>query len=139
MHQNQDYVIEVSIFTENQSEMLYNRQYQGLRRHQKPDSKNIYCIVLWRKYLRLSHEIDFKNFDKNLHNLAKLRDFNIYRKEDVLFQLKIRGASEKFKDQPRHLLMPISVNFCQYCRNLSHETVPLIIFIRSMRTFSWRQ
>ncbi len=25
-------------------------------------------------------------------------DFSIYRKEDVLFQLKIRGASEKFKN-----------------------------------------
>jgi len=25
------------------------------------------------------------------------RDFSIYRKEDVLFQLKIRGVSEKFK------------------------------------------
>jgi hypothetical protein len=28
------------------------------------------------------------------------RHFGIYRKEDVLFQPKIRGASEKFKNQP---------------------------------------
>jgi hypothetical protein len=33
----------------------------------------------------LSHEIDFKTFDKNL------------RKEDVLFQLKIRGAPKNSK------------------------------------------
>jgi hypothetical protein len=42
------------------------------------------------------------------------RDINIYRKEDVLFQLKIRGASEKFKNQPRHLVRPTSVNFPQH-------------------------
>ncbi len=42
-----------------------------------------------------------------------------------LFQLKIRGASEKFKNQPRPLLRPTSVNFWQYCRNISHATVPL--------------
>jgi hypothetical protein len=54
------------------------------------------------------------------------RDFSIYRREDVLFQLKIRGASQKFKNQPRPLLRPTSVNFWQYCRNLSHATVPLI-------------
>jgi hypothetical protein len=32
------------------------------------------------------------------------RAFSIYRKEYVLFQLKIRGASKKFKNQPRPLL-----------------------------------
>jgi hypothetical protein len=53
------------------------------------------------------------------------RDLSIYRREDVLFQLKIRGASEKFKNQPRPFLRPTSVNFWQYCRNLSHATVPL--------------
>jgi hypothetical protein len=52
-------------------------------------------------------------------------DFSIYRKENVLFQLKIRGASEKFKNLPRRLCRPTSVNFCYYCQNLSHETVPL--------------
>ncbi len=41
------------------------------------------------------------------------RHFSIYRKEDVLFQPKIRGASEKFKNQP--LLRPRSVNFRQHC------------------------
>jgi hypothetical protein len=49
----------------------------------------------------------------------------IYRKEDVLFQPKIRGASEKFKNQPRPLLSPRSVNFRQNFRNLSRKTVPL--------------
>jgi hypothetical protein len=39
------------------------------------------------------------------------RDFSIYWKDDVLFQLKIRGASEKLKNQPRPLLRPRSVNF----------------------------
>ncbi len=39
-------------------------------------------------------------------------DFSIYRKQDVLFQQKIRGTSEKFKNH-------------QHFRNLSRETVPL--------------
>ncbi len=52
------------------------------------------------------------------------RDFSIYRKEDVLFQLKIRVASEKFKSQPWHLLRPRSVNFRQHFQNLCHKTVP---------------
>ncbi len=47
----------------------------------------------------------------------------MYRKEDVLFHLKIRGASEKFKNQPRHLIKPESVNFHQHCGNPSHATV----------------
>ncbi len=41
------------------------------------------------------------------------------------FQLKIRGTSEKFKNQPRPLLRPRSVNFRQHIRNLSRKTVPL--------------
>jgi hypothetical protein len=49
----------------------------------------------------------------------------IYRKEDVLLHLKIRGASEKFKNQPRHLIRPGSVNFRQHYGNPSHATVPL--------------
>ncbi len=52
------------------------------------------------------------------------RHFSTYRKEDVLFQPKIRGASEKFKNQPRPLLRPRSVNFRQHFRNLSRKTVP---------------
>jgi hypothetical protein len=52
-------------------------------------------------------------------------NFSIYRKEDVLFQLKIRGASKKFKNQPRPLLRPSSVSFCQHFRNLSRKTDPL--------------
>jgi hypothetical protein len=39
--------------------------------------------------------------------------------------LKIRGASEKFKNQPRHLIRPGSVNFRQHYGNPSHATVPL--------------
>ncbi len=54
------------------------------------------------------------------------RDSSIYRKKDVLLQLKIRDASEKFQNQPRPLLRPRSVNFRQHFRNLSRETVPLI-------------
>ena len=52
------------------------------------------------------------------------RDFSIYQKEDVLFQPKIRGASEIFNNQPRPL-RPRSVNFRQHFRNLSCKTVPL--------------
>jgi hypothetical protein len=50
-------------------------------------------------------------------------DISIYRKEDVLFQLKIRGASEKFKNQPRPLLRPRSANLRQHFLNLSRKTV----------------
>ncbi len=46
-------------------------------------------------------------------NISYRRHFSIYQKEDVLFQLKIRAASEKFQNQPRPLLWPISVNFRQ--------------------------
>jgi hypothetical protein len=53
------------------------------------------------------------------------RDFSIYREIDVLFQIKIREASEKFKNQPQ--VMPRSVHFRQHFWNLSHETVPLSI------------
>ncbi len=53
------------------------------------------------------------------------RDISIYRKKDVLFLLKIRGASKKFKNQPRPLLRPRSVNFTQRFQNLSRKTVPL--------------
>jgi hypothetical protein len=48
---------------------------------------------------------------KKSDNSSYRRDFSIYRREDVLFQLKIRGASEKFKNQPRPLLRPTSVKF----------------------------
>jgi hypothetical protein len=60
-----------------------------------------------------------------LDNIRYRRAFSIYRKEDVLFQLKIRGASEKFKNQQRPLLRPRSINFRQHFRNLSRKTVPL--------------
>ena len=58
-------------------------------------------------------------------NIRYRRAFSIYRKEDVLFQLKIRGASEKLKNQPRPLLRQRSINFRQHFRNLSRKTVPL--------------
>ena len=53
------------------------------------------------------------------------RDFSIYRKEEVVCQLKIRGAIEKFKNQPRPLLTPRSINVRQHFRYLSRKTVPL--------------
>jgi hypothetical protein len=68
--------------------------------------------------------VQLQNYSENS---SYRRDFSIYRKEDVVFQPKIRGASEKLRNQPRHLLRPTSVNFRQYCRNLCHETVPLSI------------
>jgi hypothetical protein len=52
-------------------------------------------------------------------------------KEDVLFQLKIRGVTEKFKIQPRPL-RPRSVNLRQHFRNLSRKTVPLTLINRSV-------
>jgi hypothetical protein len=58
-----------------------------------------------------------------LDYISYRRHFSIYRKEDVLFQPKIRGASEKYKNQPRPLLRPRSVNFHQHFRNLSRKTV----------------
>jgi hypothetical protein len=42
-------------------------------------------------------------------------------------QYKIIGAPKKFKNQPRPLVRPSSVNFCQTFGNLSRETVPLSI------------
>jgi hypothetical protein len=53
------------------------------------------------------------------------RNFSIYRKEEVLCQLKIRDAIEKFKNQPRPLLRPRYVNFSQHFWNQSRKTVPL--------------
>jgi hypothetical protein len=70
------------------------------------------------------HKIDAAS-DWLLMKGSYRRDFSIYQKDDVLFQPKIRGAFEKIKNQPRHLLRPTSVNFSQFCQNLSHETVPL--------------
>ncbi len=39
--------------------------------------------------------------------------------------LKSLEPPKKFKNQPRPLVRPSSVNFCQNFWNLSHETVPL--------------
>ncbi len=58
-------------------------------------------------------------------HISYRRAFSIYQKEDVLFQLQIRGASEKSKNQPRPLLGPRSVNFRQHFLNLSRKTVLL--------------
>jgi hypothetical protein len=41
-----------------------------------------------------------------------------------LFYYKIIGAPTKFKNLPRALVRPNSVNFCQNFLNLSYETVP---------------
>jgi hypothetical protein len=43
-------------------------------------------------------------------------DFSIYRREDVLFQLKIRGASEKFKKPAAAL---VKAYICQFLAKLS--------------------
>ena len=43
------------------------------------------------------------------------RDFSIYQKEDILFQLKIRDASEKFKNPAAAL---IKANICQFSSTL---------------------
>ncbi len=64
-------------------------------------------------------------FQNSLDNISYRRYLSIYRIEDVLFQLKIKGTSEKFKNQPRRLLRPRSVNFRQHFQNLSRKTVPL--------------
>jgi hypothetical protein len=87
------------------------------------------CVItIWRTSRR--------KFETSIQPLKKMTSlilildigviFNIYRKEDVLCQLKIRGASEKFKNKPRHLLRQRSVNFRQHFRNLSRKTVPLM-------------
>ncbi len=52
--------------------------------------------------LKKRHYIDMKGLpgvrlQTYLDNSSYRRDFSIFRKENVLFQLKIRGASEKFK------------------------------------------
>jgi hypothetical protein len=62
---------------------------------------------------------------KKLDYISYRRHFSIYRKEYVLIQPKITGASEKFKNQPRPLLRPRSVNFRQHFQNVSRKTVPL--------------
>jgi hypothetical protein len=49
-----------------------------------------------------------------VHDVSYQRYFSIYRIEDVLIQLKIKGASEKFKNQPRPLLGLRSVNYHQH-------------------------
>ncbi len=61
------------------------------------------------------------------NNSSYWRDFGIYQKEDVLFQQKIRDASEKFKNQQLHLLRQHLSIFVNICRNLSHETLTTIL------------
>ncbi len=61
--------------------------------------------------------------------LSYRRDFIIYRKENVSFQLKLRGASEKFKNQPRLLLRPGTVHFRQHFGNLSRKTASLSAYL----------
>ncbi len=81
------------------------------------------------------HRIDRKGFtgvqlqNKSDYISYRQRDFSIYRKEDVLFQLKIRVVSEKFKTQPGPSLRPRSVNCPQHFRNLSRKTVSLTHFL----------
>jgi hypothetical protein len=70
--------------------------------------------------------VQFQNYSDNI---SYRRYFSIYGKEDAFFLLKIRGTSEKYKNQPRPLLRPRSVYFRQYFRNLSRKTVPLSGFL----------
>jgi hypothetical protein len=76
------------------------------------DGKSFAPITLHRKgaasdlLLIKQHRIDMKGLQgvqlqNKSDNSSYRRDFSIYRREEVLFQL-IRGASEKFKNQPRH-------------------------------------
>ncbi len=58
--------------------------------------------------------------------------FSIFRTEDVLFQLKIRGGFEKLKNQTRPLLRPRSIYIHQHFLNLSHKTVPLNVFFHRL-------
>jgi hypothetical protein len=87
------------------------------------------AITIWRHLkASLRPQFPFEKADITYIYIWKAcREFRykINRTEDVLFQLKIRGASEKFKNQPRPLLRPRSINFCQQFWNLSRKTVPL--------------
>jgi hypothetical protein len=49
-------------------------------------------------------------------------------------QYKIIGAPKKFKNQPRPLVRPSSVNFSQNFFNLSRETVPLKLIVFLLTT-----
>jgi hypothetical protein len=67
--------------------------------------------------------VQFQNY---LDTISYRHYFSIYQIEDVLFQLKIKGTSEKFKNQRQRLLRrPRSVNFRQHFQNPSRKTVPL--------------
>ncbi len=88
-----------------------------------PQRKIETSIFLWKS--RHGGRLAGSSGTKLIGDKKHWRDFSIYRETDVLFQLKIRGASEKFKNQPRPLLRPRYVHFCQHFWNLSHETVPL--------------
>jgi hypothetical protein len=68
--------------------------------------------------------------DKN-KQLALLSQSKTGIKSNINFlHYKIIGAPKKIINQPRSLVRPSSVNFCQFFKNLSHGTVPLIGFGR---------
>ncbi len=69
-----------------------------------------------------------------LDSLSYRRDFSINRREDVTYHLKIRGASEKFKNNPRPLLRPSSVNLCHNFWNLppSHILILSHLFLQCL-------
>jgi hypothetical protein len=50
----------------------------------------------------------------------------------MFYFTKNQGCLRKFKNQPWHLLSPTAVNFRPHCRNLSHETVPLMIQLQNV-------
>ncbi len=88
-----------------------------------PQRKFETSIFLWRS--RHDGRLAGSSGTKLIGEHKLSRDFSIYRGTDVFFQQKIRGASEKFKNQPRPFIRPRSVHFRQHFWNLSHETVPL--------------
>jgi hypothetical protein len=64
--------------------------------------------------------------DKNKQlTIIKPTQIGINRKKYTFNILKSLEPSKKFKYQPRPLVRPSFVNFCQHFLNLSHETVPL--------------
>ncbi len=71
-------------------------------------------------------DVDGQSFAPiGLHKTDAASDWLLIKRHCTGMEGLPGGSSEKFKNQPRPLLRPRSVNFRQHCRNLSHETVPL--------------
>ena len=73
-----------------------------------------------------------KKKSKSLHpnkqlTIVKPMQTGINRNNYTFCILKSLEPLKKFKNQPRPLVRPSSINFCQKFWNLSHETVPLSV------------